>query len=56
MIKINIFAVLRFSLFIYIHYIYYGGKDFKSCNGPWAPPETISNVREEEIVAKGISN
>ena len=52
MVKINIFAILRFSLFIYIHYIYCGGKDPKSCNEAWAPPRTISNVQEEEMVAK----
>ena len=32
------------------------GKDSKSCNGPWAPPGTISKVRGEEMVAKGIYN
>ena len=28
----------------------------KSCNGPWAPSGTISNVRGEEVDAKRISN
>ena len=32
------------------------GKGPKSWNGPWAPSGTISNVRGEEMDAKGISN
>ena len=40
----------------YYYYYYCRDKDSKSCNGPWASPRTISNVRGEEMIAKGISN
>ena len=36
--------------------VYCRDKDSKSCNGLWVPPGTISKVRGEEMVAKGISN